>query len=126
MDQRRKRGQAHHGAMRRSNLRCALAAAALLAAGSALAQDQERGDRVRGLAYAEANCAECHEVRAGHFDSPLSDAPAFQDIANATGMSAIALYPFFRTAHRDMPNLVVPPDDITDLTAYLLSIRRHR
>ncbi len=103
---------------------CVLAIAALLAAGPAFARDQQRGDPARGLAFAEANCAECHAVDRGHFDSPEPDVPAFQDIANAEGMSAIALYPFFRTAHRSMPNFVIPPDDIADLTAYLLSIRR--
>jgi mono/diheme cytochrome c family protein len=101
------------------------AAAALLAAGPALAQDQERGDAGKGLAYAEANCAKCHEVRRGHFDSPEPDVPSFEDIAKDEGMSEIALYAFFRTSHRNMPNFVVPPEDIADLTAYLLSIRKH-
>ncbi len=104
--------------------RALVALAVLLAAVPALAQ--QRGDRERGLAYAEANCAECHDVRRGDFDSPTPDAPPFQDIANAEGMTEIALYAFFRTSHASMPNLVVPPDDIADLTAYLLSIRRRQ
>ena len=98
-----------------------IAAAALLSGGAALAQ--ERGDPERGLAYAEANCAECHEVRAGHYDSPWPESPPFEDIANADGMTEIALFAFFRTSHPNMPNFVVPPDDIQDLTAYLLSMR---
>ncbi len=112
--------------MPKHGIRCVLAAAALLAAGPALAQDRESGDAERGLAYAETNCAQCHEVRPGHFDSPEPEAPVFQDIANAEGMSAIALYAFFRTSHASMPNFVVPPDDIADLTAYLMSIRGAR
>ena len=103
-----------------------LAAVACLASMPALAGAQERGDAARGLAYAQAACAECHEVSARHYDSPMFDAPAFQDIANADGMSALALFAFLRTAHRSMPNLVVPADDIADLTAYLMSIRRRR
>jgi len=112
--------------MRRTDIRCALAAATFLVAGPALAQDQERGDPGRGLAYAEANCTECHAVDRGRFDSPEPEAPAFQDIANAEGMTRIALYAFFRTSHASMPNFVVPPDDIADLTAYLMSIRRRQ
>ncbi len=112
--------------MARNRIHCVLAAAAFLVAGPALAQDQERGDAERGRAYAEANCAECHQTERGYFDSPNPEAPTFQDIADAEGMSAIALYPFFRTPHKDMPNFIVPPADIADLTAYLMSIRRHR
>jgi mono/diheme cytochrome c family protein len=98
--------------------------AALLIAAPALAQ--ERGDAARGLAYAKAVCAECHETSAGHFDSPTPEALPFQDIANAEGMTEIALFAFFRTSHASMPNLVIPPEHIADLTAYLLSIRNHR
>lgn len=101
-----------------------LAAAAVLVVGPALAQNAGWGDVRKGLAYAQTNCTECHEVRRGRFDSPEPDVPSFQDIANAEGMSAIALYPFFLTAHRNMPNIIVPRDDVADLTAYLLSIRK--
>lgn len=97
---------------------------ALAIAAPALAQ--ERGDPDRGLTYATANCIECHDVRRGHFDSPEPEAPPFQDIANDEGMTEIALYAFFRTAHPSMPNLVVPPADIADLTAYLISMRRRQ
>ena len=99
----------------------AIAVVPLLAA--TLAAAQEQGDPERGYAYAETNCSECHEVRRGHFDSPWPESPPFEDIANATGMTEIALFAFFRTSHPNMPNLIVPPDDIADLTAYLLSMR---
>ncbi len=114
--------------MRKRGIPCVLAIAAILTAGPVLAQEQEqeRGNAERGRAYAETNCAECHEVRRGHFDSPNPEAPVFQDIANAEGMTEIALYAFFRISHPSMPNLIVPPDDIADLTAYLMSIRQRQ
>ena len=99
----------------------ALVTSIVLASGAAVAQ--ERGDPARGLAYAEDVCAECHEVRAGHYDSPWPESPPFEDIANDPGMTELALFAFFRTPHPNMPNLIVAPDDIADLTAYLLSIR---
>ncbi len=105
----------------RSAFASALVGLVLLAPVAALAQ--ERGDTARGQAYAEANCAECHEVRAGHYDSPWPESPPFEDIANDPGMTELALFAFFRTPHPSMPNLIVPPDDIADLTAYLLSMR---
>jgi mono/diheme cytochrome c family protein len=101
-----------------------LAAAAVIAAGPAFAQ--QRGDPDRGFAYAEANCAECHETRAGHYDSPLIEAPPFEDIANDEVMTEMALYAFFRTPHPNMPNFIVPPADIDDLTSYLLTLRDRR
>ncbi len=107
--------------MRKRQIGYVLVLAALVAVGAARAQ--ERGDPERGLAYAEANCSECHEVRRGRYDSPLLESPPFEDIANAVGMSEIALFAFFRTPHPNMPNFVVPPEDIADLTAYLLGMR---
>ncbi len=98
-----------------------MAAAVVLLAGTAMAQ--ENGDAARGAAFAAANCSECHEIRPGHYESPWFDVPSFEDIANAEGMSEIALFAFFRTSHMDMPNFVISPDDIRDLTAYLLTMR---
>ena len=98
-----------------------LGSAAFVLAGGAIAQ--ERGDAVRGHAFAERNCSECHEIAAGHYDSPVMEAPPFEDIANAPNMSAIALFPFFQTSHVLMPNYKVASDDIRDLTAYILSLR---
>ena len=95
--------------------------AILLLAGPAAAQ--ERGDPARGEVLANENCADCHEIRKGHYDSPLFVAPPFEDIANARNMSEIALFPFFQTPHVSMPNLVVTPDEIRDLTAYIMTLR---
>lgn len=106
---------------RKALLLTASAAVFAAFAGGALAQD--RGDPARGYAYASRNCTECHEIEAGHYDSPRLEAPPFEDIANARGMSEIALFPFFQTAHVSMPLFVVAPDDIRDLTAYILSLR---
>ena len=54
---------------------------------------------------------------------PAAELPPFEDIANDPGMTELALFAFLRTSHPSMPNLIVPPDDIADLTAYLLSMR---
>ena len=50
--------------------------------------------------------------------------PSFQEIANTTGMSEIALISFFQTPHPSMPNLIVPADDARDVIAYILSLKR--
>ena len=51
--------------------------------------------------------------------------PNFQDIANTKGMTATALRVFLTTSHPNMPNLILTPDQITDVTAYILSLREH-
>jgi mono/diheme cytochrome c family protein len=99
-----------------------LCACLLVAGNPAIAQ--EKGDAARGQAFARANCAECHAIAPDQRPSPLAKAPPFSDIANARGMSEIALFPFFQTPHVSMPNFVIAPDDIRDVTAYLMTLRR--
>lgn len=113
---------ANGGPMDLRNFRLLRLLAALpLLAGHAVAQ--ESGSAERGYQYAADNCAECHAIEPGVFDSPLYDVPSFAEIANSDDMSPIALVPFFQSPHPTMPNLVVPADSIHDLTAYLLSLR---
>jgi mono/diheme cytochrome c family protein len=90
-------------------------------AGAGVAGAQEVGDARKGLMLAERICAECHAVKAGQ--TVPATAPTFKAIANTPGMTAMALTIFFRTPHRDMPNLVLPDDDRDDLIAYILSLR---
>ncbi len=84
----------------------------------------EIGDPQRGYAYAEQNCAECHAIDRGDYDSPFFGAPPFSEVANVPAMSELALLSFFQTPHPTMPNLIVPPDDIRDLVAYIRSLRK--
>jgi len=52
--------------------------------------------------------------------------PAFCDIANVPGMTAAALRVFLTSSHPKMPNLILTPEEIADVTAYILSLRDHR
>lgn len=83
----------------------------------------EVGDPSRGLAYARVNCAECHAVEPTERMSPFFDVPAFREVANTPGISELALISFFQTPHPTMPDLVVPSADISDLVAYILSLK---
>ena len=103
-------------------MRWLLAAVILLAAVEAgLAQDA--GDPEAGYAYAAQNCTECHAIEPGDYESPLYEAPGFEEIANVPGMSEIALLSFFQTSHPSMPNLIVAPSDIRDLITYIRSLK---
>ena len=52
--------------------------------------------------------------------------PNFQDIAKTKGMTATALRVFLTTSHPKMPNLILTPEQITDVAAYILSLREHQ
>ena len=49
--------------------------------------------------------------------------PAFRDIANTPGMTAMALKVFLTSSHPKMPNLILTPEEAADVTAYILSLR---
>jgi mono/diheme cytochrome c family protein len=82
------------------------------------------GDAAQGLAYAQKTCAGCHNVLGtGAAVSPNKDAPPFKHIANTPGMSITALTVWSRTSHPTMPNFVIPPNDMDNLIAYIMSLR---
>jgi mono/diheme cytochrome c family protein len=78
----------------------------------------------RGLAYAEQACAACHGVQAGESLSPVPQAPAFETLADTPGMTGLALNVWLHSPHQDMPHLMVDPDHVDDLWAYMASLRR--
>ena len=106
--------------LKRSLFALSLAAAALPAVA------QERADAEAGFAYAEAVCAECHAVKKGERVSPHERAPAFELVANARGMSAMALRVWFQSPHPSMPNLVLKEKLADDLVAYIMSLKQSR
>jgi tetratricopeptide (TPR) repeat protein len=91
-----------------------------------IADGQDLGDADRGLAYARKACAACHNVLRTERPSPNRQAPPFTRIAATPGMSVTALTVWSRTTHPTMPNLVIAPDDMDDLIAYILSLRERR
>ena len=106
-------------------LRMAMLASALAApAWNASAQD---GDVAAGRAFAREACITCHVVDPANA-SPrvVVIGPKFQDIANTKGMTATALRVFLTTSHPKMPNLILTPEEIADVTAYILSLREHQ
>ena len=95
------------------------AATLALIAPSANAQD----GAAAGYAFARQACSACHVVEAEQ-QAPrlLVIGPAFRDIANTRGMTATALRVFLTTSHPKMPNLILTPDEIADVSAYVLSL----
>jgi len=104
------------------NLTCLAVVASLLATASP-ASAQDAGDRDRGLAYAQKVCAECHAVRSGQKLSPHLGVASFQTIANTPGMTGTALAVWLRSTHKNMPDIMIDPQDRADVIAYILSLK---
>jgi mono/diheme cytochrome c family protein len=87
-------------------------------------QKAEPAARPPGRIYADVACASCHAVAAGEPRSPNAKAPTFEAIANAPGMTLMALNVALHTSHKTMPNLIVDPARIEDLSAYLQTLQK--
>jgi mono/diheme cytochrome c family protein len=97
-----------------------LAAAAVIGGSAAAAQD---ADIEAGAAYAEQVCAACHAVLAGETYSPLPEATPFQTVANAPGMTEMALTVWLQTSHPTMPNIILEQDELRNVVAYIRSLK---
>jgi cytochrome c len=98
-----------------------LASATLLEPAAIVAQDAT--DVRRGREIARNICAACHVVSKGQIASPRSEAPPFPVLAATPGMTTIALTAALLTSHRQMPNIVLQPDERRDVIAYILSLK---
>ena len=93
-----------------------------LACGNAWAQDLGQPGTGRNLA--RQLCSECHAIEKTEARSANSAAPRFEAIANTRGMTATALSAALHTSHRTMPNVILERDDLSNIVAYILSLRR--
>jgi len=93
------------------------AAAAILASVS-IVNAQQPGSVEAGKRLVDATCVSCH--------SPSvipKRAPDFPAIAAMPSTTALSLGVFMRTSHPTMPNVVLSPSELDDVTAYILSLR---
>jgi cytochrome c551/c552 len=101
-----------------------LAAALTATAFTANAQD---GDVATGRIFARDACKSCHVVEPTNASPRIAViGPDFQDIANTKGMTATALRVFLTTSHPKMPNLILTPEQLSDVITYILSLRESR
>ena len=87
----------------------------------------------RGEHLARVVCSACHVVASDQEFPPLliHPAPSFSDIANRPDTTQKSLRHFIMTTHWDettipmtMPNPLLPPEDVTAVTRYILSLRK--
>lgn len=93
---------------------------------SAPAFSQEARDAMQGRELAQNVCAECHAVAPDATRSPNGHAPTFDTIAHMPGMTPMAIRVWLRSAHKEMPNIMLSRDETDDVIAYLQSLKAGR
>jgi mono/diheme cytochrome c family protein len=81
------------------------------------------GDAEAGHAFARKVCAECHAVEADAAVSPHPNAPTFTRIAAEPGMTETALSVILRNPHREMPDLILEPEERANVISYILTLK---
>ena len=54
---------------------------------------------------------------------PEHTAPRWKDVANTSGMTATALRVWLQSSHPTMPNIILEPNDMSNVVAYILSLK---
>jgi mono/diheme cytochrome c family protein len=94
----------------------------------ALAQNPEAGQNL-----AVQVCSRCHAVLRGEGVDPkpeplpfkkIGRPLPFEDIANTPGVTETALYAWLTTSHPTMPNIVLDKEELRNVVAYILSLKR--
>lgn len=100
-------------------------AAAVAASAQSAGAPPARTSAQRGLAIAQQHCAGCHAIVANTASSH-PEAPSFEAIANAQGVTAQSLRRFLRDSHNypAAMNFTIKRAHIRDLSAYTLTLRR--
>ncbi len=82
-------------------------------------------DPTLGHRLAKDVCSSCHQIDA-HTPptNKNSGAPSFVDVAKMPSTNERALNVFLRSSHRNMPNIVLSPEEIDSISAYILSLNR--
>jgi mono/diheme cytochrome c family protein len=81
-------------------------------------------DAEAGYAVASESCALCHAISPEDSSVwPVPDAPSFQEVADTPGMTAMALFAWMTTSHPTMPDIILPPEELRNVVAYILSLQ---
>ncbi len=95
---------------------------ALVAAPSALAQSM---DASAGAHLAKTECAVCHAIGDdAKAKSPDPKAPRFVDVAQMSSTTELSLKVFLRSSHRNMPNIMLAPEEIDSVATYVLGLKK--
>lgn len=94
--------------------------------GTSLCQagSQEIGDSIAGRQLAERWCSSCHVVGSSSEQGSSNGIPTFAAVARMKSTTPLSLRAFLLTPHARLPDLHLTRDEIDNLAAYILTLRR--
>ena len=107
----------------RSSLPSILTLGLMAIFGTSLAHAQGIGDPAEGKRIAASTCSSCHQIDVQLRDSTNAPVPSFQAIAVMPSTTMLSINVFLRTSHNVMPNIRLTETQISDIGAYILSLR---
>ena len=79
-----------------------------------------------GRRLAETVCSECHQIDAASPPGSNPAAPSFVDISRMTSTTELAIKVFLRSSHPHMPDIILSPEEIDSVAAYIIGLaHRH-
>lgn len=97
----------------------ALLAGGLLAAGPVTTKPNP----ARGKQLAERLCVNCHLVGSARQQQASADVPSFQELADKEGQTAGNIMARIILPKHPMPQIPLEKSELTDLAAYIMSLR---
>jgi mono/diheme cytochrome c family protein len=108
----------------RRTIHAALLSALLLTCCSLAVRAQEAGDTAAGRRLSETWCGSCHLVGPDVTRAVSNGVPTFFGIAQDKATTALSLRVFLQTPHGGMPDLHLSREEMDNLAAYILSLRK--
>ncbi len=91
---------------------------------SAYTWAQAGGDAAAGQHLAEGWCSACHIIGPREMNGTSNGAPSFVAVARMKSTTPTALHVFLQTPHGRMPDFHLTRQEIADVSAYIMSLRK--
>ncbi len=83
-----------------------------------------QGDPQQGQALAQAWCSSCHMVSPQQRNAGNDAVPSFASVARMPSTTQMSLEAFLQSPHPPMPDLKLSRNQLDDVAAYILSLRK--
>jgi mono/diheme cytochrome c family protein len=75
-----------------------------------------------GRHLAETTCNACHQIGTASSQGAKPVAPSFLDISRMPSTNELAIKVFLRSSHPTMPNIILSPEEIDSVAAYIVGL----